>query len=124
MADALSQKLIEKYVTALTVVESDFLDEIHESSQKDAGYQKLIEQVKEVSHHLSLPIEIRPYLGLSTDATPFLARRYRALTFIALNKKGLPVNWHWKTDTIDAVEPENLISTSNLICSLLHSIPK
>ncbi len=86
--------------------------------------RRLIEQVKEVSHHLSLPIEIRPYLGLSTDATPFLARRYRALTFIALNKKGLPVNWHWKTDTIDAVEPENLISTSNLICSLLHSIPK
>ncbi|KAL2250138.1 UNVERIFIED_CONTAM: hypothetical protein Sindi_2487500, partial [Sesamum indicum] len=37
MADALSRKLIEKYVTALTVVESDFLDEIHESSQKDAG---------------------------------------------------------------------------------------
>lgn len=86
--------------------------------------RRLIEQVKEVSHNLSLPIEIRPYLGLSTDATPFLARGYRALTFIALNKKGLPVNWHWKTDTIDAVEPENLISTCNLICSLLHSIPK
>ena len=81
--------------------------------------RRLIEQVKEVSHNLSLPIEIRPYLGLSTDATPFLARGYRALTFIALNKKGLPVNWHWKTDTIDAVEPENLISTCNLICSLL-----
>ena len=47
MADALSQKLIEKYVTALRVVESDFLDEIHESSQKDVGYQKLIEQVKD-----------------------------------------------------------------------------
>ncbi|NLJ39744.1 MAG: Zn-dependent exopeptidase M28 [Candidatus Atribacteria bacterium] len=63
-------------------------------------------------------------IKLSTDATPFLARGYRALTLIALNKKGLPVNWHWKTDTIDAVEPENLVSTSNLICSLLQSNPK
>ena len=83
--------------------------------------RRLIEQVKEVSHNLSISIDIRPYLGLSTDATPFLARGYQALTFIALNKKGLPVNWHWKTDTIDAVEPENLLSTSNLICSLLHN---
>ena len=83
--------------------------------------RRLIEQVKEVSHNLSISIDIRPYLGLSTDATPFLARGYRALTFIALNKKGLPVNWHWKTDTIDAVEPDNLLSTSNLICSLLHN---
>ena len=83
--------------------------------------RRLIEQVKEVSHNLSISIDIRPYLGLSTDATPFLARGYQALTFIALNKKGLPVNWHWKTDTIDAVEPDNLLSTSNLICSLLHN---
>ena len=84
--------------------------------------RKLIQNVQETSRKLSISIDIRPYLGLSTDATPFLTRGYRALTFIALNKKGLTVNWYWKTDTIDAVEPENLTSTSSLLCSLSQAL--
>ncbi|KAL0388132.1 UNVERIFIED_CONTAM: Retrovirus-related Pol polyprotein from transposon.6 [Sesamum radiatum] len=46
VADALSRKLVEEYVAALTVVESDFLDQIRESSKTDVGYLKLVEQVK------------------------------------------------------------------------------
>ncbi|KAL0423509.1 UNVERIFIED_CONTAM: RNA-directed DNA polymerase [Sesamum radiatum] len=46
VADALSRKLVEEYVAALTVVEYDFLDQIRESSKTDAGYLKLVEQVK------------------------------------------------------------------------------
>ncbi|KAK4397848.1 RNA-directed DNA polymerase [Sesamum angolense] len=46
VADALSQKLIEEYVAAVTVVESDFLDQIRESSRTDTGYLKLVEHVK------------------------------------------------------------------------------
>ncbi|KAK4399871.1 hypothetical protein Sango_1093200, partial [Sesamum angolense] len=46
VADALSRKLVEEYVAALTVVESDFLDQIRESSKTDASYLKLVEQVK------------------------------------------------------------------------------
>ncbi|KAK4382006.1 hypothetical protein Sango_2915700 [Sesamum angolense] len=46
VADALSRKLVEEYVVALTVVESDFLDQIQESSKTDAGYLKLMEQVQ------------------------------------------------------------------------------
>jgi len=82
--------------------------------------RKLGEYVRKISHDHSLSFEIRPYLGLSTDAVPFLARGYRALTFIALNEKGFPVNWHWKTDMVDALEPENLTTVSNMICSLIH----
>ncbi|KAL0345856.1 UNVERIFIED_CONTAM: Transposon Ty3-I Gag-Pol polyprotein [Sesamum radiatum] len=46
VADALSRKMVEEYVAALTVVESDFLDQIRESSKTIAGYLKLVEQVK------------------------------------------------------------------------------
>ncbi|KAK4381872.1 hypothetical protein Sango_2926100 [Sesamum angolense] len=46
VADALSRKLVEEYIAALTVVESDFLDQIRESSKTDASYLKLVEQVK------------------------------------------------------------------------------
>ncbi|KAK4382002.1 hypothetical protein Sango_2915300 [Sesamum angolense] len=50
VADALSRKLVEEYVAALTVVESDFLDQIQESSKTDAGYLKLVEQVQSGRH--------------------------------------------------------------------------
>ncbi|KAG8368002.1 hypothetical protein BUALT_Bualt16G0131300 [Buddleja alternifolia] len=45
VADALSRKVVEEYVTALTLIESDFLERIQESSQNDAIYMKLVEQV-------------------------------------------------------------------------------
>ena len=53
-------------------------------------------------------LHFRPYLGLFTDATPFLARGFEALTIIALGENGLPVNWHWYTDTVGKVTEENL----------------
>ncbi|KAL0313604.1 UNVERIFIED_CONTAM: Transposon Ty3-G Gag-Pol polyprotein [Sesamum radiatum] len=37
VADALSRKMVEEYVAALKVVESDLLDQIRESSKMDAG---------------------------------------------------------------------------------------
>ncbi|KAL0413714.1 UNVERIFIED_CONTAM: Transposon Ty3-I Gag-Pol polyprotein [Sesamum radiatum] len=46
VADALSRKMVEEYVVALTVVESDLLDQIRESLKTDAGYMKLVEQVR------------------------------------------------------------------------------
>ncbi|KAL0386154.1 UNVERIFIED_CONTAM: hypothetical protein Sradi_3009700 [Sesamum radiatum] len=46
VADVLSQKMVEEYVVALAVVESDLLDQIRESLKTDAGYMKLVEQVR------------------------------------------------------------------------------
>ncbi|KAK4381990.1 Transposon Ty3-I Gag-Pol polyprotein [Sesamum angolense] len=40
MADVVSRKLVEEYVAALIVVESDFLDQNWESFKTDAGYLK------------------------------------------------------------------------------------
>lgn len=56
-----------------------------------------------------IDVNFRPYLGLSTDATVFLVRGYNAGTIIALDNRGFPVNWHWPTDTVDALEMKNLI---------------
>lgn len=49
-----------------------------------------------------------PFKGLPTDATTFLAARARAMTLLAVNDHGVPPNWHWRTDTIDNVDPEAL----------------
>ncbi|KAG8369571.1 hypothetical protein BUALT_Bualt14G0027200 [Buddleja alternifolia] len=45
VADALTRKAVEEYVAALTLIESDFLERIRESSQNDVVYIKLVEQV-------------------------------------------------------------------------------
>lgn len=60
-------------------------------------------------------LAFQPYLGLSTDATPLLARGFRALTFIALGENGLPVNWHWYTDTVEAVDAGNITRLVELV---------
>lgn len=60
-------------------------------------------------------LSFRPYLGLSTDATPLLARGFEALTIIALGENDLPVNWHWYTDTVDAVEEKNLVKVVQIV---------
>jgi len=67
---------------------------------------------------LSLPfLAFRPYLGLSTDATPLLARGFTAVTIIALGEQGLPVNWHWHTDTVENLERDNLEKVVQLVLS-------
>ncbi len=63
----------------------------------------------------SLSFSLRPYLGLSTDATPLLARGFRAVTIIALGEKGIPVNWHWYTDTVDTIDRKNLEKAVKLV---------
>jgi len=72
--------------------------------------------IKECSE--GIDVDFRPYLGLSTDATVFLARGYNAGTIIALDERGFPVNWHWYTDSIDFLERKNLIDAINIVLNV------
>ncbi|KAH7865055.1 hypothetical protein Vadar_001700 [Vaccinium darrowii] len=47
VTDALSHKEVQKYVAAITRVESDFADRIRENAKTDAEYQRLVKQVEE-----------------------------------------------------------------------------
>jgi len=48
------------------------------------------------------------YRLLSTDATPALARGYKAMSVMAFDDDGRLPNWHWQSDTADNVNMENL----------------
>ena len=48
------------------------------------------------------------YRLLSTDATPALARGYKAMSVMAIDDDGRLPNWHWQSDTADNVNMENL----------------
>ena len=63
-----------------------------------------------------------PYHLLITDATAALARNYKAMTILAMNKEGLLPNWHWHTDTIERIEKNNLLGARTLALRILYNI--
>lgn len=62
-----------------------------------------------------IDVDFRPYLGLSTDATVFLARNYNAGTIIALDERGFPVNWHWYNDNVESLDRKILMNAINIV---------
>ncbi|MEN3186243.1 MAG: M28 family peptidase [Atribacterota bacterium] len=93
-------------IGALTVATREGMWKLYQATPGlVAGFQSLQESV----------LHFRPYLGLSTDATPLLARGFEALTIIALGENGLPVHWHWGTDTVGALERNNLVQVVQIV---------
>ncbi|HET6498632.1 MAG TPA: M28 family peptidase [Coriobacteriia bacterium] len=70
--------------------------------------RRMVSAAKRVSRENDLPVRARPYVGMSTDATPALARGFRAMSVMAFDADGRLPNWHWHTDTEENVDPEVL----------------
>ena len=81
---------------------------------------RLIGLAKRVSRDCEILVKPRSYKGLSTDATPALARGFKALTLMGFDSAGLPINWHWKTDTSDQIEPEVVERTTELVTQMIR----
>jgi hypothetical protein len=81
---------------------------------------RLIGLAKRVSRDREILVKPRAYKGLSTDATAALARGFKAMTLMAFDTAGLPVNWHWKSDTSDQIEPEVVERATDLVTSMIR----
>ena len=81
---------------------------------------RLVGLAKRVSRENEILVKPRAYKGLSTDATPALARGFKAMTIMAFDSAGLPVNWHWKTDTSDQIEPEVVERATELVTAMIR----
>jgi len=82
--------------------------------------RRLVGLARRVSRETETLIKPREYKGLSTDATPALARGYHAMSIMAFDAKGLPVNWHWKTDTVDPLDPELIEKTAEFVTAMVR----
>jgi hypothetical protein len=82
--------------------------------------QRLIGLAKRVSREQEILIRPRVYKGLSTDATPALARGYKAMTLMAFDSNGVPVNWHWNTDTTANIETELIERVTELVTNMIR----
>ncbi len=81
---------------------------------------RLVGLARRVSRETETLIKPRVYKGLSTDATPALARGYKAISIMAFGPSGVPVNWHWNTDTADSVDPALIEKTVEFVTEMIR----
>lgn len=82
--------------------------------------QRLVGLARRASRGTETVIKPRIYRGLSTDATPALARGYKAISIMALDAKGYPGHWHWKTDTADNLDPKLIEQAAEFISAMVR----
>lgn len=84
--------------------------------------RRLASSAKRVAREEDLPVRSREYHGLSTDATPALARGFKAMSVMAFDINGRLPNWHWRTDTTEKVQPENLDLAATFVAKLIREL--
>ena len=84
--------------------------------------RRLVSAAKRVSRENDLPVRARPYVGLSTDATPALARGFRAMSVMAFDADGRLPNWHWHTDTEENIDPAVLDLAVRLVTETVREL--
>jgi len=89
-------------------------------ARKYRADRRLVALARRVSRETETLIKPREYRGLSTDATPALARGFHAFSVMAFDPNGLPANWHWKTDTIDTLNPELIETTADFVTAMIR----
>jgi hypothetical protein len=82
--------------------------------------RRLVALARRVSRETETVIKPRIYKGLSTDATPALARGYKAMSVMAFDAAGLPVNWHWSTDTVSNIDPALIEKTAEFVAAMVR----
>jgi hypothetical protein len=82
--------------------------------------QRLVGLARRVSRETETLIKPRIYNGLSTDATPALARGFKAMSIMAFDTNGLPVNWHWRTDDSSTIDEKLLLTTAEFVTAMVR----
>jgi Peptidase family M28 len=63
----------------------------------------------------------RPFRVMSNDTEPALLRRLDAITVIA-TRDGVPVNWHWKTDTLENIDADTVDTAYRFVEALVRRL--
>jgi len=84
--------------------------------------RRLASSAKRVARENEMPVKARAYVGLSTDATPALARRFKAMSIMAFDINGRLPHWHWHTDTVENVAERNLDLAADFVTKLIREL--
>ena len=81
----------------------------------------LVEVAEKVSRLPGMSVVGRPFRVMSNDTEPALLRRLDAITVIA-TRDGVPVNWHWKTDTVENIDPDTVDTAYRFVEALVRRL--
>jgi hypothetical protein len=76
---------------------------------------ELLDAATRMALRRGLHFQTRGYHTLPTDAQVPLSRGYRALSLMAFDEHGALPNWHWRTDTPDAIDVTTMESALDLL---------
>jgi acetylornithine deacetylase/succinyl-diaminopimelate desuccinylase-like protein len=76
--------------------------------------RELVETAVKVSSLAGINAAGAPFRVMSNDTEPALLRGLEAITVIAL-RDGVPVNWHWTTDTFENIDADTVDSAYRFV---------
>lgn len=82
----------------------------------------LLESGRDTAKTKNLTVNFRPYTLLTTDATAAIMRGFGAVSIMGIDENGLLPNWHWPTDTVENINPENLETARELVLGMLRNL--
>jgi hypothetical protein len=83
--------------------------------------KSLVEMAGKVAKLPGLNVEGRPFRVMSNDTEPVLLRRLDAMTVIA-TRDGVPVNWHWKTDIVENIDPDTVDTAYRFVEAMVRRL--
>jgi len=84
--------------------------------------RRLVAQAKRTARENDLPVKGREHTGIVSDATVALSRGHRAMSVMAFDINGRLPNWHWHTDTIDAVSESTVEQAVQFVTALVRDL--
>lgn len=84
--------------------------------------RRLVSAARRASREEEVLAKGREYRGLSTDATPALARKLKAMSIMAFDINGRLPNWHWASDTTENVQSENIENAVKLVMGIIRDL--
>lgn len=84
--------------------------------------RRLLSASRRAVREADLPVKGHEYRGLSTDATPALARGFHAMSVMAFDINGRLPHWHWTTDTVENVREANIETAVEFVTALIKEL--
>ena len=84
--------------------------------------RRLVSQARRTARESMLAVKGQSGRGMMTDATPALARRFRALSIMAFDINGRLPDRHWHTDVYENVSPPTIEQAVALVTAMIRDL--
>lgn len=124
LLDAYGEDLQGAMVINLDAVGSGAVSFITEegAAVRHRADRRLVSQAKRTAREQDLPVRGRIRAGASSDAVVALGRGFRAMSVMAFDINGRLPNWHWHTDTVDAISEGTIEQAVTFVSALVREL--